>query len=147
MPSLSGVIKPELIEYTVPLGSESATIIFDSSKVTMRWEHKVDQAQKEDDNIRRAEAFAEVFVSWDVVDDSGVVVPMTADLLLDLPAKVLNTLIKGMSSASVPSSEEGNGSATISSTPQSVSSLMPASPQNGPSPSTLPEPSASQLST
>ena len=122
---------------------ESVTIIFDRSKMTGRWERALRKAVADDDAQQLLEAIAHVFISWDVTDEQGALVPVTSDLLLDLPGTALIALIEGMMQASAPTSEEGNDSSATSPSPSTGSTQTQASPQNGPQPSPSPELSTS----
>jgi hypothetical protein len=147
MASLSHLTRAKPTTATIDLGDgDTVSLTFDANRVTPRWMDEAMQRVTDQDMLSLCKALSEVLSAWDVVDDNGSPVPIEP-ALKDLSFPVVNSLFEAVCKSAAPSSEEGNGSATTSSTPPNVSSSMPASPQNGPSPSTLPAPSASQLST
>jgi hypothetical protein len=143
MPALSGITKADPVQYTARMGNESVTVVFDAARMTGRWERDIRQALDLSDVDTVAERLFSVFASWDVVDDAGNPVPMSSEILMDLPGKALRALFSGMQDAVAPSSEEGKALSDISSTPAPTSTSQQASLQNGPTPSTLPQSSAS----
>jgi hypothetical protein len=147
MPALSHLTRAKPTTATIDLGEgDAVTLTFDANKVTPRWMDEAMQRVQDQDMLSLCKALGEVLSAWDVVDDAGAPVEI-GPALSALSFPVVNSLFECVCRSAAPTSEEGNGSATISSTPQSDSSSTPASPQNGPSPSTLPAPSASPLQT
>lgn len=138
-----GIVQPDPVSYTATLGSESVTVTFDNSKMTGLWERDVRHAIAADDADKVSELLFGVFISWDVVDDQGAPVPISTEVLLQLPGKALVAMFQGMQEAASPSSEEGNVSAITSSSPTDDSSSTQDSLLNGQSPSLSPTPSAS----
>jgi hypothetical protein len=130
-PRFSAIYQSDPVSYTASLGPEAVTLTFDSAKMTGRWERELRAAQREDDSEKVSDLILSVFVGWDVVDDVGQPVELTTDLLLDLPSKAMVALIEGMIRAAYPSSEEGNGSGSTSSTAAMDSSSLQESHQNG----------------
>lgn len=145
MARLDGIFSEDRCDFTVALGSESVTIVFDRSKLNLRRDAAMQRAVNEGDVEGMVTSLAEVLTGWDVVDEAGQPVALSAEILLDLPARALENLIKGIGEVATPSSEEGNGLGSTSSTPSVDSSSMPASLPNGQSPSPLPTPSESLL--
>lgn len=141
---LSAIVQPEPVTYTARLGPESVSVTFDAARMTFRWERALNAARVAEDRDAVSDLILGVFIGWDVVDDAGQPVPLTQELLLDLPAKAVANLIEGMTVAAFPASEEGNVSGDTSSTPGMGSISSPESLQNGlpispsPTPSTLP---------
>lgn len=131
MPSLSSITRQDPVTYTAVMGAESVSVTFDASRMTGRWERELAAAQTASDSARVSDLILGIFIAWDVVDDAGQPVPLTADLLLDLPGKALANLIEGMMAAAFPASEEGNGSGSTSSTAATASISLPESPPNG----------------
>ncbi len=152
MAVLRGVFAADPCEFTARLGSESVTFVFDLAKMTLRRERELKRSAEADNVDAMVKDLLEVLISWDVVDDAGQPVPLSADIMLDLPAKALGNLIEGMSTAAQPSSEEGKVSREPSSqappeVPSGSTPLLqenPQTPQNGEVTSDLPEHSASQ---
>lgn len=143
MPNLNAIKRSDPVQYTAVMGSESVTIVFDNSRMTGRWERDVNRARQSGDVDKVASLIFSIFVAWDVTDDSGNPVPISEEILLDLPSRALFNLFEGMQQAAMPSSEEGNVSSDTSSTPGIVSLPTPVSPQNGPATSSSPPVSAS----
>jgi hypothetical protein len=135
MPALSSLTRPDPVTYTATMGQESVSVTFDAAKMTGRWEREVAQAVADEDAIKVSDLVLGCFIGWDVTDDAGSPLPISKDLLLDLPGKALISLLNGMRQAANPSSEEGNGSASTSFTPAPNSISSPVSPQNGQPPS------------
>jgi hypothetical protein len=136
-PKFSAIYQSDPVSYTAALGPESVTLTFDAAKMTGRWERELRAAQREDDSEKVSDLILSVFIAWDVVDDNAQPVELTTDLLLDLPSKAMVALIEGMIKAAYPSSEEGNGSGSTSSTPDTPSSNSLENPQNGQATSSL----------
>jgi hypothetical protein len=147
VPSLSHLTRAKPTTATIDLGEgDTVTLTFDANKVTPRWMDEAMQRVQDQDMLSLCKALTEVLSAWDVVDDAGA--PVAIELALkELSFPVVNSLFETVCKSAAPASEEGNGSATISSTEPNVSSSTQGSLQNGPSPSMLPEPSASQLQT
>ena len=143
MANLSGIKRPDPVQYTVAMGSESVTVVFDSALMTGRWERDIERAAKAGDTETVASRLFGVFISWDVTDDNGQPVPISEEILLDLPSKALVKLFEGMREAAVPPSEEGNASSDTSPSPSIGSSPPPENPQNGQPTSSSPTVSAS----
>jgi hypothetical protein len=134
----SGLVAADPVTYTAQLGTESVSVTFDAAKMTGRWERALAAAMRAEDYDVVSDMVLDVFIAWDVVDDAGQPIPISRDLLLDLPNRALARLMEGMRTAANPVSEEGNGSAATSSTPDTASMVLPASPPNGQP--TLPSP-------
>jgi hypothetical protein len=147
MPALSNITRADPVTYTAQLGSESVSVTFDAAKMTGRWEREIRAARKEEDVEKVGDLILAMFIQWDVTDDAGQPVPMSKEILLDLPAKALGNLIDGMTTAAFPSSEEGNGSGSTSSTAGTDSTNSQASLPNGQVTSPLPGLSASASQT
>ena len=143
MPALRGIFVADPCEFTASLGNESVTFVFDRAKMTLRRERDLKASANNDNVDAMVGDLLDILISWDVVDGAGQPVPLSADLMLDLPAKALGNLIEGMSNAAQPSSEEGNVSSEPSSTPPPTSLKPAETHQNGAATSPLPEPSAS----
>lgn len=131
MPAFSGIHQSDPVTYTARMGSESVNVTFDAARMTGRWEREVARAIREDDSDTIGDLIFGVFIAWDVTDDAGQPVPLTPEILLDLPGKALMNLMNGMRAAVAPASEEGNGSGSTSSTPDTASISLPVSPPNG----------------
>jgi hypothetical protein len=138
MPAFSTLIRSDPVTYTARLGEESVSVTFDAAKMTGRWERELFSARADGNGVRVSDLILGVFIGWDVTDDAGLPVPLTAEILLDLPQKALVNMIDGMMKANTPASEEGNDSANTSSTVATDSISLPASPQNGQQPSVSP---------
>lgn len=151
MPAIKGIFVADPCEFTATLGSESVTFVFDLSKMTLRRERDLKRSAESSNVDAMVADLLEVLISWDVLDETEQPVPISADLLLDLPAKALGNLIEGMSAAAQPSDAEGEASGALSSASppaQSTDSTQPQherapTHQNGPSPSESHVPSAS----
>lgn len=142
MARLSGIVQADPVTYTATLGSESVTIVFDAARMTGRWERDIRQAMDAEDVDAVADKLFSVFISWDVVDDSGAPVPIAREILLDLPGKALINLFRGMQEAGAPGEAEGNASsATTVAQPSPAPPSSPSTPLNGSA--TLPSPSVS----
>jgi hypothetical protein len=131
MPSLSNITRADPVTYTAQLGPESVSVTFDAAKMTGRWEREIATAADANDGERVSDLLFGVFIDWDVIDDNGQPVPISKEILLDLPGKALASLIEGMRESVLPASEEGNGSGSTSSTQGTLSSNSQASLQNG----------------
>lgn len=147
MPRLSGIYQPDVVEYSATLGSESVTVKFDQAKMNMREELEVAKARDEGNIERVIEGIVRLFVSWDVADDYGAPVPLTSELLFNLPSRAVISLFEGMREAATPPSEEGNASDDTSSIPAPDSTVQQGNHLNGPTPSTLPLSSTSPFPT
>jgi hypothetical protein len=147
MPSLSNITRADPVTYTAQLGPESVTVTFDAAKMTGRWEREIRAARDTEDVSAVGDLILGIFIDWDVTDDAGQPVPIAKEILLDLPAKALGNLIDGMTTAAFPSSEEGNGSGSTSSTADTDSTNSRVIPPNGQVTSPLPELSASASQT
>lgn len=144
MAKLTGITQADPGEFTARLGGESVTVVFDNARMTGRWERDVKRAAENDDTEALFDVFSRVFISWDVVDEQGQPVPLTADLLLDMPARVITSLLDGMREAAVPGEAEGNASPPYVPAPLSATSEKDSqSSPNGSETSTSPTPSAS----
>ena len=142
MPALRGIFVADPCEFTAALGNESVTFVFDRAKMTLRRDRELKRSALSDNVDAIVKDLLDIHISWDVVDDAGQPVPLSADIMLDLPAKALGNLVEGMSNAAQPSDAEGEASRAPSPGPSPTSSAMQSTHQNGPAPSTLPEPSA-----
>jgi hypothetical protein len=131
MPALSNITRADPVTYTAQLGPESVSVTFDAAKMTGRWEREIRDARDAEDVSKVGDLILGIFIDWDVTDDAGQPVPISKEILLDLPAKALGNLIDGMTTAAFPSSEEGNGSGSTSSTPDTLSSSSQENHQNG----------------
>lgn len=131
MARFSAIKQADPVSYTAQMGPESVTVTFDAALMTGRWERDVNRAIQAADSEKVVEMLFGVFISWDVVDDNNQPVPMTSEVLLDLPNKALLNLMNGMRDAAAPASEEGNGSGSTSSIPDTASISLPVSPPNG----------------
>jgi hypothetical protein len=143
VPALSSLLRPDPVTYTAQLGAESVTVTFDAAKMTGRWEREIAEAAKTGDDATVSDLILSIFIGWDVTDDAGQPMPISKELLLDLPGKALANLIEGMRTAANPASEEGNASGSTSSIPATGSISLPASPPNGQPTLSSPTPSAS----
>jgi hypothetical protein len=128
VPVLSSLTRPDPVTYTATLGPESVSLTFDAAKLTGRWEREIAAAAADKDFVTVSDLLLGVFIDWDVTDDAGDPVPISRDILLDLPGKALSNLIEGMGNAAAPSSEEGNGSSSTSSTAVTDSTSSPENP-------------------
>jgi hypothetical protein len=150
VPRLSALTKQLPVSVTFAYEDESLTVVFDRNKITQNWARKVRQAI-ETESVDEAvyAATLEILIDWDVVDDEGNKIPPSMEILSQLPLAAFGRLSEAIGNASVPSSEEGNGSSepssvsppdqsTASTPPQPVS---PPTPQNGDAPSPSPQPS------
>lgn len=141
--TLSSLSRPELVTFTAALGDESVSIVFDANKQTLRNELKAKREIEAGNTEAIVDQLAGLLVSWDVVDDDGKPVPLTKDVLLDLPSKVIVAISEGIGEASTISSAEGNASSTPSaSQPSSTSTQDSQSSPNGSDTSSSPAPSA-----
>jgi hypothetical protein len=131
MPALSNITRADPVTYTAQLGPESVSVTFDAAKMTGRWEREIRAARDTENVSKVGDLILGIFIDWDVTDDAGQPVPISKEILLDLPAKALGNLIDGMTTAAFPSSEEGNGSGSTSSTPDTLSSSSQENHQNG----------------
>jgi hypothetical protein len=131
VPALSSLTRPDPVTYTATLGPESVSLTFDAAKLTGRWEREISAAAAEKDFVTVSDLLLGVFIDWDVTDDEGRPVPISREILLDLPGKALGNLIEGMGDAATPASEEGNGSSNTSSTAVTDSTSSPENPPNG----------------
>lgn len=132
----------ELIEVQVSFnGLPGMLLQVDKNAVTRHW------AQHADDDFYNA--INEVVTAWDLVNDDESPYALTEENWLALRLTLANEseLIKQIVRACVPSSEEGNVSANISSTPTGDSSSTPASLPNGQPTLPLPQPSAVESKT
>lgn len=141
-PKFAAIYQPDPVTYTAALGPESVSVTFDAAKMTGRWERELRAAQRDEDVDKVGDLILGVFIGWDVVDEAGVPVDLTMDLLLDLPAKALANLIDGMTAAAFPASEEGNGSGNTRSIPGTDFTSSPEPRPNGVPTSSSPTPSA-----
>jgi hypothetical protein len=143
MPALKGIFVADPCEFTARLGSESVTFVFDLAKMTLRRERDLKRSAAADNVDAMVKDLLDVLTSWDILDDAGQPVPLSADILLDLPAKALGNLIEGMSTAAQPSDAEGEASSVPSPELSTDSSEPVPTHQNGAATSQLPEHSAS----
>ena len=143
MPALRGILASDPCEFTATLGSESVTISFDRAKMTLRGERELTRAAEANDIDAMVAWLERILIGWDVVDEQGQPVLLTAEVLLDLPSAVLGALITRMGEAATPSDAEGNASSeALSSQVAGYSEQVQMSP-NGPVASPSPAPSAS----
>lgn len=141
MPAISGITRPDPVEFTATLGGESVTVVFDGAKLTSRWAQAVRNAEAAEDLDVIVGKLSEILISWDVTDEQGAEVPPSKDVLLDLPAKALGALTQRLQEAALPSDAEGNASSPSVSVQPSGSEETSESFPNGSDTSSLPAPS------
>jgi len=150
VPRLSALTKQLPVSVTFAYEDESLTVVFDRNKITQNWARRIRQAI-ETESVDEAvfAATLEILIDWDVVDDDGNKIPPSMEILSQLPIAAFERLSEAIGNASVPSSEEGNGSSEPSSVSlpgQSTDSTQPQpvnpqTPLNGDEPSPLQTPS------
>jgi len=142
MPALSSLTRVDPVRIVVPFGDEQVTVDFDRNGFTENWIRRREVGLKAGDVSSTSRAFAEILIGWDIAEDDGTPVAVTADTLAQLPFPFMRALDEAISEAALPSSEEGNGSKNISSSDSTVSGPTQVIPPNGPEPS--PSPIASE---
>src|SRR5438132_8388852 len=130
MPAYRGIYVSDPVSFTASLGTESVTFVFDRSKQTLRRERDLRRAGEANDVDGLVKELMEILVSWDVVDEAGEPVPLSADILLDLPGPALGNLLELMGKAGQPADAEGEASSVPSLEPSTTSSATPPQLQN-----------------
>lgn len=143
MPRLSDLTRQHPVSTSFEAGGESLTIVFDRNRITQNWMDRVAEATEQNNLSGIAKAVLEVLISWDVVDDDGVKLAPSLEILAQLPLSSFIELNGAIAEASIPSSEEGNDLGDTSSIHSTGSTEMQASPPNGQQPSPSPSPSES----
>lgn len=144
MPTRSHLTRSRPRQALIDLGDgDTLTITYDANRLTTSWLEQGLLRDDQNDARSLAKAVAEVLLGWDVTEDDGSPWPPTADNIATMAIPTQRTLIAQMLEAAIPTSEEGKGSATTSSTPNTSSSGEPVSLQNGHE--TSPSPPLSEL--
>lgn len=142
MPEVSSLKRAKLVTATATWEDEEITVVFDRSRVTMNWVAAVQAMMRTSDAAAMSELMSSVIDEWDITED-GSPYPPTAENLGELPAATLGAIFGAIETAAEPGAAEGNASGSTSSTAAKDSTSLPAPHQNGHTPSTSPEHSAS----
>jgi len=144
MPEISSLTRQKPRTAQIDLGEgDTINLTFDANAVTPHWMDEAQRRATENaDVLSLSRSLAHVVLSWDVTDE-GQPFPPTAENISVLSFSALRGFLDAVVTAAVPGAAEGEDSANISSTPSTDSMPLQANPQNGPSPSALPLPSAS----
>lgn len=141
MPELSSLTRAKPTQAMIDLGDgDTVTLMFDRNRVTPAWVALASKRDEEQDPLSLPKALAEVISEWDVTNEGPF--PPTPENIAVLSYPAQRSLLEKIMVASVPSSEEGNGSGGQQPIRSSVSTPITTS-QNGTVTSTLPGPSAS----
>lgn len=141
MPALKSLQRGDPVECQVRYGEETVTLHVDRARVTPNWMKRLGRAIENDDPTAASQGLVEVLISWDIVDEDNQPVPMSVEVISDLPSMLIGRMYREMRNAVVPSRAEGEASSRPLEMPPSVSTV-PLS-QNGPAVSTSPVSSAS----
>lgn len=98
MPKL-GALVPDRAMVDVPFGSDVLHVVFNPQRIDVRFSNAAAMAQRSQvvDEELIAQT-AELLVEWDLLDDdSGAVIPITADTLLGMPGGVLARIMQAIS--------------------------------------------------
>jgi hypothetical protein len=142
MPALADLVQPTEALLEVQEGV-SVTMMFDRNKTSSYWSEAVQAGIRAGDNFSIAEAIAGVALSWDLYDKAPGDYPPTKENLAALSLATQSELFAAIMENAVPSRAEGNVSESTSATAETISTPLPANPQNGQPLSSLPTPSAS----
>ena len=151
MPKLSSLTRVHPVSVTFEAEGESLTVVFDRNKITPNWIDRQQSAGATGDFALIMASTLEVLISWDVQDEQGQTLPVSAEILSQLPFESFIKLGNAIAEAAMPGSDEGEGSGEASSVsprdPNTPSTLplpgtQPTS-QNGQEPSPSPTPLAS----
>ncbi len=143
MPTLSN--RPQkIVGAAVELGPDYiVNVRFNASALTPAWVRDTQRRADDSDPLSMAKAVADILVEWDVTNDDGSPYPPTADNLAVFSFVELGAFVERMIEAATPASAEGNASGNISATPAQDFTSLPATPQNGHTPSVSQSPSES----
>jgi hypothetical protein len=132
MPDISQITRPKLVETTVDFGDgETVRVEFDRNAITPGWVADAERRDTDTDRMGLASALAAVITGWDVTSGEEAFPPFAENIArLSFPLQAM--LLRGVLTAAVPSSAEGNFSSGRSNTPSSGSSSPPATSPNGP---------------
>ena len=143
MAEIGALTRQKPREALIDLGDgDSVRIVFDSNRVTPLWVDETQKRVNNQDSLSLPKALSDVILEWDVTDE-GAPFPPSAENIAKLSFPVMGLFFERIMDAAVPSSEEGNASSDISSSPSQSSTPPPVNLQNGPAPSTSPLSSAS----
>lgn len=100
---------------TIPIGSGEITLGYTPAGVTPRMFAMADEAQNGTVNIGAlCTMMAPMLIDWDVTDDDGATLPLTAEGLMDVPIPVLVKLMEAIAAdiavPNSPSAPSGSGS-------------------------------------
>lgn len=157
MPEIRQLTRQVPVEAVIDLGGDSVRVTFDRNGITpfllseMQRRLQGTKDEKGNDNndgdvLAVARMLSHVILSWDVSEE-GQPFPPTPENIGKLSVSALAALSRRIGDEAVPSSEEGNASATTSSSRSNVSSSTPESRPNGQEPSPSMTPSVSQSPT
>ena len=131
MASLSSIKRPDLVTVTLKFSGETVNVTFDRNAMTQRWVKAAQEGRTAADVEWFSRSLAELLTGWDIVDDQGAPVPITPEVLSDLPLPFLGALDEAIGEAGTLSSEEGNASSPSAPSPSSGSTRELTASPNG----------------
>lgn len=132
----SHLTRPKPRQVIVDLGEgDSLNVVFNANAITPAWMREVQEHEEATDMQTLPKALAAVILQWDVTEDDGSEFSPTVENIAVLSFPAQNALLTSILKATVPTSEEGNGSSNTSSTVSTDSNSSPENLQNGPAPS------------
>ena len=143
MPARSGLKQPDPVRVAIAFGAETVTVDFDRNGFTENWLRRLQAGIDQNDLSAASRAMVEILLGWDLVEEDGTPTPVAVDVFADLPFGFIRALDEAIGDAAVPSSEEGNDFAPISSTASTDFSAKQETRPNGPVPSPSPTDSES----
>lgn len=142
MPALDSLKRPDPVTVTVDFGGETVTVTFNQNAMTKRWVKQIQAGLEAEDIETSSRSLVDLIMSWDILDSNGAPVPVTVDVLDDLPLPFLRAIDEAIGDASNLSSAEGNASSKPAPKESSDSTPTGEASPNGSETSTLPESSA-----
>jgi hypothetical protein len=120
---------------TIPIGSGEITLGYNPAGVTPRMFAMIEEVQQEADNARvvtmtMARMLTQMVTDWDVTDDDGEPLPLTAAAMMDVPIQILSRICEVIfaeiavpNSPSAPSDSGSSPAGSQDALPSGISSF------------------------